>query len=281
VDIDYYTKIITELNQELLKDLLSSLRDMVFDENISQNQPIGKDYFSSLISVSFSAFDPFVPPPEQPNPSLGTCYYYIGLMDTAVDPVKLKPLPKLREEFVEGIENCFSESGKKDRWVKAIRSLETDDNFADMNLTELTNFSEDLLKKKSLDLITEISSGHAVILLTMTKLVATVQEKALVLIDEPECHLHPPLLSSFIRALSELLHNRNGVAIIATHSPVVLQEIPKSCVWKIIRSRLTLVGNRPDIQTFVENVGVLTREIFGLEVSKSGFALKSAFSYNK
>lgn len=47
------------------------------------------------------------------------------------------------------------------------------------------------------------------------------------LIDEPEGHLHPPLLSAFVRALSELLVNRNGVAIIATHSPVVLQEVPR------------------------------------------------------
>ena len=60
--------------------------------------------------------------------------------------------------------------------------------------------------------------------------------RTLVLLDEPEAHLHPPLLSAFTRALSDLLIYRNGVAIIATHSPVVLQEVPKSCVWKLRRS---------------------------------------------
>lgn len=105
----------------------------------------------------------------------------------------------------------------------------------------------------------------------MTQLVATVEEKTLVLLDEPESHLHPPLLSAFIRALSNLLDNRNGVAIIATHSPVVLQEIPKSCVWKIERTRKRTDPFRPQIETFGENVGVLTREVFGLEVIKSGF----------
>ncbi|MGN9540532.1 AAA family ATPase [Escherichia coli] len=63
-----------------------------------------------------------------------------------------------------------------------------------------------------------MSSGHAVVLLTLTRLVATVEEKTLVLIDEPESHLHPPLLSAFIRALSDLLLD-NGLSIIATHSP--------------------------------------------------------------
>ena len=108
-------------------------------------------------------------------------------------------------------------------------------------------------------------------MLSITRLVETVEEKTLVLIDEPESHLHPPLLSAFIRALSELLFDRNGVAIIATHSPVVLQEVPRSCVWKITRSGLALSTSRPEIETFGENVGILTREVFGLEVAKSGF----------
>jgi hypothetical protein len=67
------------------------------------------------------------------------------------------------------------------------------------------------------------------------------------------------------------LFNRNGVALIATHSPVVLQEIPQSCVWKITRSHVRMDVHRPIIETFAENVGILTREVFGLEVSKSGF----------
>lgn len=89
--------------------------------------------------------------------------------------------------------------------------------------------------------------------------------------DEPESHLHPPLLSALIRALSELLLDRNGVAIVATHSPVVLQEIPASCVWKIHRSHLVAAAQRPTVETFGENVGILTREVFGLEVASSGF----------
>jgi predicted ATP-dependent endonuclease of OLD family len=67
----------------------------------------------------------------------------------------------------------------------------------------------------------------------VTRLVESVEERTLVLLDEPESHLHPPLLSAFVRALSDLLVNRNGAAIIATHSPVVLQEVPRECVWRL------------------------------------------------
>jgi predicted ATP-dependent endonuclease of OLD family len=81
------------------------------------------------------------------------------------------------------------------------------------------------LKDTSSEIFNKLSSGHKIVLLTITRLVETVEEKTLVMLDEPESHLHPPLLSAFIRALSELLILRNGVAIIATHSPVILQEL--------------------------------------------------------
>lgn len=236
---------------------------------------IEENYFSSLVSVSFSAFDPFMPPPDQPNPALGTCYYYIGLKDSNTPQeegtTRLKALEEIHKEFIGSLFQCFSENERKKRWLRAIKTLESDENFAEMGLGRLTDFNGEELSQTANSLIERMSSGHAVVLLTVTKLVATVEEKTLVIVDEPESHLHPPLLSAFTRALSQLLHDRNGVAIIATHSPVVLQEIPKFCVWKITRSRLAISTSRPEIETFGENVGVLTREVFGLEVVKSGF----------
>jgi len=128
-----------------------------------------------------------------------------------------------------------------------------------------------LLGKHARYLFKRMSSGYAIVLLTITKLIEKVEERTLVLIDEPEGHLHPPLLAAFIRALSGLLTHRNGVAIIATHSPVVLQEVPKQCVWKLQRTGLSAKAERPQIETFGENVGILTHEVFGLEVTKSGY----------
>lgn len=232
------------------------------------NSPIKQDYFSSLVSVSFSAFDIFSPPKEQSDPSLGTCYFYIGLKK---DNNQLKSLSDIHKDFTSALGYCFSQAPKKARWLKAINTLESDENFAQMNLQELASSSESNFENTALKKIQLMSSGHAIVLLTITRLVATVEEKTLVLIDEPESHLHPPLLSAFIRALSELLYDRNGVSIIATHSPVVLQEIPKSCAWKMNRTGSVSDYKRPKIETFGENVGVLTREIFGLEVVKSGF----------
>lgn len=234
--------------------------------------PINSDYFSALVSVSFSAFDPFNPPQEQPDPSLGTCYFYVGLKSLADDSgAILKSQTELDGELIESLTICLSEEARRARWLEAIQNLETDDNFAEMNLGQLASLEGLALVERAQGLLKRMSSGHAIVLLTITKLVARVDEKTLVLFDEPESHLHPPLLSALIRSLSKLLSNRNAIAIIATHSPVVLQEVPRSCVWKITRSGLASNTQRPEIETFGENVGLLTREVFGLEVAKSGF----------
>lgn len=237
---------------------------------------IGEDYFSSVVSVSFSAFDPFIPPKDRIDRAEGTCYYYIGLKDS--DSIgqdgsyRLKTMNDLSGEFVKSLKVCFSLEKKKEQWIKAIERLESDVNFKSMSLPTLANKLEKTLAyKRAAFLFEKMSSGHAIVLLTVTRLVETVEEKTLVLLDEPESHLHPPLLSAFTRAISDLLTDRNGVAIIATHSPVVLQEVPRSCAWKVRRSNLVTNVERPESETFAENVGVLTREVFGLEVSNSGF----------
>jgi len=237
---------------------------------------IGEDYFSGVVSVSFSAFDPFIPPKDRVDKAEGTCYYYIGLKDSGSigkdGSYRLKTMSDLSGEFVKSLKVCFSLEKKKEQWIKAIRRLESDVNFKSMSLPDLANKVEKkLVYKRAAFLFEKMSSGHAIVLLTVTRLVETVEEKTLVLLDEPESHLHPPLLSAFTRAMSDLLTDRNGVAIVATHSPVVLQEVPCSCVWKVRRSNLVTNVERPESETFAENVGVLTREVFGLEVANSGF----------
>ncbi|GAA3250754.1 ATP-dependent endonuclease [Dactylosporangium siamense] len=232
--------------------------------------------FAGVVSVSFSAFDSFVPLPHRENRARGTAYAYVGLKKIP-DPEKAdsgtpKSESELAEDFANSVSACIAGS-RIDRWRHALQILEADPIFADAEVSELADeeLSGEMLQRGALALFSDLSSGHKIVLLMMTRLVETVEERTLVLLDEPEAHLHPPLLSAFVRALSDLLTNRNGVALIATHSPVVLQEVPQACVWKLRRSGRTVTAERPEIETFGENVGILTREIFGLEVSRSGF----------
>ncbi|WP_082222205.1 AAA family ATPase [Mesorhizobium loti] len=230
--------------------------------------------FTGLVSVSFSAFDDFTPLSVPRDRSSGPQYSYIGLKRIGVSssgrPLAPKSPNYLGRDFSESVQIC-RQGARVSRWRRALQTLEADPIFRDADVAQLATEDEEDIAPEASRLFANLSSGHKIVLLTITRLVETVEERTLVLLDEPEAHLHPPLLSAFIRAVSDLLINRNGVAIIATHSPVVLQEVPMSCVWKVRRNGRTVVAERPEIETFGENVGILTREVFGLEVTDSGF----------
>ncbi len=262
--------------------LLNDMTRAIVEQNANPNEvgafssDLDEELFTSLVSVTFSAFDPFEPLPNRQDKSEGVRYAYIGLKLIGKDkdgkPKPPKNPDRLSVDFVNSVMIC-RQSGKVARWERALNMLQADPIFSDANVSSLAHLDgdTDALKLAARRLFKNLSSGHKIVLLTITRLVETVEEKTLVLLDEPEAHLHPPLLSAFVRALSDLLINRNGVALIATHSPVVLQEVPTSCVWVVRRTGLCSVAERPEIQTFGENVGLLTREVFGLEVTQSGF----------
>jgi ABC-type multidrug transport system ATPase subunit len=151
-----------------------------------------------------------------------------------------------------------------------MRTLEADPLFAALQLSDLANLPAEEVEDRAGELFDTASSGHKIVLLTLTQLAEVVSERTLVLIDEPEAHLHPPLVMAFVRALSDLLIKRNGVAILATHSPVVAQEVPADCVSLMFRPGGEIQIERPEIETFAENLGALTREIFRVQVTESG-----------
>jgi AAA15 family ATPase/GTPase len=240
----------------------------------STNEQEDNKLFANLISVSFSAFDESDPKPEIKDKTIGISYSYIGLKrvrSSNKSYLSPKSTKILMEEFFTGLDSC-KKSAKINRWIKAIEVLESDPNFKETEIRSLLEIKdENYFKDQTSKLFRNLSSGHKIVLLTITRLIETLQEKSLVILDEPEAHLHPPLLSAFIRALSDLLLDTNGVAIIATHSPVILQEVPKSCVWKLRRVGSEAIAERLEIESFGENVGVLTNEVFGLEVTSSGY----------
>ncbi|MFF3372122.1 AAA family ATPase [Streptomyces sp. NPDC002680] len=225
--------------------------------------------FTNLVTVSFSAFDDF-PLVESDEMFIAS---YVGLRVQGARSPRFKTPYGLRGDFAQGMQACLTRE-RLGQWIETLRTL----NYPGSSLLEdgwLENFenspSHRSRERKARKLFRHLSSGHRIVLLTMTRLIEHVSERTLVIIDEPENHLHPPLLAAFMRALSALLTERNGLAIVATHSPVVLQEIPARCVWKLWSYGGYMGAEQPRIETYGENVGILTHEVFGLEVTAAGF----------
>lgn len=227
--------------------------------------------FANVLCVAFSPFDDFS---ELETIESAIPYSYIGLNKTSTDLLQM-----IETQFLESFTGCMVNARKRKLWLNAIDVLKSDPTFDEVHIESLvenmpifvsggsfTNGQEEIKRTFS-----KLSSGHKVVLLIVTCCVDKIEEKSIVFLDEPENHLHPPLLSALIRALSELLIDRNGVAIVSTHSPVVLQEVPSSCVWTLRRCGGQMIPERLAVQTFGSSISQLTNEVFGLEVTDSGF----------
>ncbi|MFE7777699.1 AAA family ATPase [Streptomyces sp. NPDC057445] len=223
---------------------------------------------SGCVVVSFSPFDQ----PYETADDPGLPFDYVGLRHG--DELRLKTDDELRDEFVRSFD-AVRVGARGIRWRKAVRTLSyAASGFLDSYEDAIENLMRASLGRVQSEMgpiFESLSSGHKVALLTVTRLVEVVAERTIVLIDEPETHLHPPLLAALMRSVSDLLTDRNGMAIMATHSPVVLQEVPASCVWKLHRNGAELTAHRPALETYGENIGELTHEVFGLEVTSTGY----------
>lgn len=246
-------------------------------------------YFTSLTLLSYSPFDRFGPVDARVIPS-GVKYQYIGLMtkdnlhsENNVRRSELRPksFDELHYEFCQSMSQCLV-GARRQRWEDCLKILENDPLFSEADVSKLANI-EIIAAGDSADMsvnrwteqvrafLNKLSSGHLVTLISITKLIEITEDRSLTLIDEPEAHLHPPLISAYIRAVSHLMSERNGVAIVATHSPVVLQEVRSDCAWVLNRTGRYMSADRPELETFGENVGALTRAVFNHEVVNTGF----------
>lgn len=278
--------------RQIEKMLINGAQQSAVEEIVARQRA----QLAKLVSVSFSAFDAFKHLSDDETGRDGLTYHYVGLQcdeqlapssegeSEKLDPWSSQPDPVARQRrtrtsdeladlIVEKVAFCAGVEELRERLGAALHIIEGDPNFAEFGIAAIVNRhgSTEEIRSALEPLVKPMSSGHKIVLLTLARLVETVAEKTLVLFDEPESHLHPPLLSGLVRALSNLLADRNGLAIIATHSPVVLQEVPRSCVFIIENTPGGVILSPPELETFGENVGTLTAAVFGLEVTKTGF----------
>lgn len=253
----------------LIKNLIKSIRYGTHEYGVFEYLDEGKrsnemSEFANILCIAFSPFDDFS---DLENGEAQTPYTYIGLNKHSENL-----LQTIEDQFVDAFSECRINERKRSIWKKSIDTLKSDPAFSEENVDAWLNnkdekFDENRIRKQ----FSKLSSGHKVVLLIVTCCVNKIEERSIVFIDEPENHLHPPLLSALIRSISDLLTEKNGVAIISTHSPIVLQEVPQKCVWKLRRHDKNIIADRLEIESFGSGIGTLTNEVFGLEITNTGF----------
>lgn len=226
-----------------------------------------------VIVVSYSAFDMFVIPDEEEAERVG--YIYCGLRMNVHDihrrprdPVySLKSPEEVERDFINACRRIRKQD-RNDEFTAALVPLLNDSSFRRIGVSGLLDWNDN---DKVIDLFRSLSSGHKIVLKIIVELTAYLEgrEPTLVLIDEPETHLHPPLVATLLRSIRECLAQLNGFAIVATHSPVVLQELPSQYVRVLRRISSRSLLQRPDIETFGESIGRITEHVFNLDDSST------------
>ena len=111
-------------------------------------------------------------------------------------------------------------------------------------------------------LIKTLSSGQRIVVSIFSDLLQHISKESLILFDEPEIYLHPTLLSTLLRMLHELLGQYDSYAIVATHSPIVIQEIPARSV-RVFEREGSVPSLAPlPIESFGENLTELVDHVF-------------------
>ncbi|MEY2251614.1 ATP-binding protein [Comamonas sediminis] len=117
----------------------------------------------------------------------------------------------------------------------------------------------------------ELSSGQRLFAYIVINLLGAIRRNSLVLIDEPELFLHPTLEIQFVEMLKEILASFNSKALLATHSEVIVREVPADCVHVFQRTDDGLVISNPPFQTFGGDIQRISSYVFGDNVVSKPF----------
>jgi predicted ATPase len=107
-----------------------------------------------------------------------------------------------------------------------------------------------------------LSSGEHALLRMSAQMVAAIETGSLLLLDEPETHLHPNYISELMSALHELLAVTRSAAIIATHSSYVVREVGRDRISVIDLKEGRVEIARPRMQTFGSSIDAISQFIF-------------------
>ncbi|WP_425624352.1 AAA family ATPase [Agrobacterium radiobacter] len=257
--------------------------------------------FSRIITIAYSAFDTFQVPGVNETEKRQIVkdiqsntgrYVFAGLRDiaaelnerladpsrTAPDPdddgfaldredsTHLKSAKHLADEYATAIDVIF-ESGRTPTLIRVLNILFSDPSFAEISGKSVMDFLHEDRRRAFMSW----STGHKIVLHATVILIANALPKSIVLMDEPESHLHPPLLAAYMHGVRAVLDKYDLFAIIATHSPVVVQETLRRHVSIVNRVEGGTTILSPRIETYGESIGEITNEVFGLHANATDY----------
>ena len=89
-----------------------------------------------------------------------------------------------------------------------------------------------------------------------------IENGSFVLLDEPETHMHPNMISDFVEMLDYMLEVTGSQALIATHSAYFVREVPQEQVHVFKKEANNVCISNPRLTTFGAPVDSISRFVF-------------------
>jgi energy-coupling factor transporter ATP-binding protein EcfA2 len=114
-----------------------------------------------------------------------------------------------------------------------------------------------------------LSSGQVTFIRFAAQACLHIENGSVLLFDEPETHLHPNLITEFVRLLDRLLEMTGSVAIVATHSAYFVREVPRRQVIVLRQTDADtnkIEAIQPRLRTLGADIGEISHFVFGDEL---------------
>lgn len=231
-----------------LADSLSGFTDVV--ENKKSVFIDHRPSFDKVMSISYSAFDSFKKKRE--GDSLRS-YVYCGIQseEGILDLIQIQR--NFKKSLIE-----VKKRNRYEIWKSVIGELMEQ---------EHKNIVEEIERDKIENC--NWSSGQHILISTITELLANIENESIILFDEPEIHLHPNAIANVMRMFNKLLDEFDSYAIFATHSPIILQELPSKNIQVLERMDNVVSSRNPDVECFGENITQIISDVFDVSRNES------------
>jgi energy-coupling factor transporter ATP-binding protein EcfA2 len=238
--------------------------------------------FNRVIAVSYSVFDEF----DRPRADESFSYTYCGVRRTTAVSSRLDPdgLPTedadasvavVEQHLRDALLTTDEVRGKLSAALERVASLDREAQWRNAMMALfgeqvdlLTLFDGSRLRTAG---YAALSSGQRILALVIAEIIAAIEPQSVILFDEPELYLHPDAITGVTRALHEILQDFDSFAIVATHSPIILQEIPARYVRVFHREGTVPIVDPLDIESFGESLSTITDRVFEVTPSQQNY----------
>lgn len=222
-----------------------------------------KPVYGKVFTVSYSYFDRF----RIPESDASFNYVYCGLKKP---DGTLKSDAELDDELYHSATKIKQRSQPDDRivnsWYAILGNFLPDVvlNNLKFETIRVDRRQVDVFDRKAFNSVkTYLSSGENILLYAITRILADIRFDSLIVYDEPETHLHPNAVNALMNTLFDLVKRFESFCIVATHSPLIVQEVPARNIFVIERNNSTASVRYLERESLGENLTVITQEIFG------------------